>query len=167
MFGIDLHWLPHAQGALEVAKLVRKQHPDAKRYSWAVFIGNLHYHEELIQYPQVEPSAEGGLNGGSRCRRGVLQALEKGTPLDKVQNLTYWKDESGKLHFNELTYVSKTGPRPPGHRLQMDSQVGNKARDLNGFKPFKDWDRYPITCRVHGAGVLHPVCGLWAAPARP
>jgi radical SAM superfamily enzyme YgiQ (UPF0313 family) len=26
-FGIDLHWLPHAHGSLEVAKLIREIHP--------------------------------------------------------------------------------------------------------------------------------------------
>src|SRR5215469_9856664 len=27
--GIDLHWLPHAHGALEVARIVKEIHPDA------------------------------------------------------------------------------------------------------------------------------------------
>ena len=29
MFGIDLHWLPHAQGALAIAEMVKRHHPDA------------------------------------------------------------------------------------------------------------------------------------------
>jgi hypothetical protein len=28
LFGIDLHWLPHAHGALEVASLLRRLHPE-------------------------------------------------------------------------------------------------------------------------------------------
>ena len=27
-FGIDLHWLPHAQGSLEIAALCKRLHPD-------------------------------------------------------------------------------------------------------------------------------------------
>ncbi|MGD2205727.1 MAG: cobalamin-dependent protein, partial [Anaerolineae bacterium] len=27
-FGIDLHWMPHAHGAIEVARLCKKYHPD-------------------------------------------------------------------------------------------------------------------------------------------
>jgi radical SAM superfamily enzyme YgiQ (UPF0313 family) len=27
-FGIDLHWLPHAHGSIELAKIVKKLHPD-------------------------------------------------------------------------------------------------------------------------------------------
>ncbi len=51
-FGIDLHWLPHAQGALEVARIVRKHHPRTP-----IIFGGFsatYYHEELIRYPQVD-----------------------------------------------------------------------------------------------------------------
>ena len=27
-FGIDLHWMPHAHGSIEVAKIVKRIHPD-------------------------------------------------------------------------------------------------------------------------------------------
>ncbi len=30
VYFIDLHWLPHAHGALELAKIVKKYHPDSK-----------------------------------------------------------------------------------------------------------------------------------------
>ena len=30
LFGIDLHWMVHCHGAIEVAKLVKKHHPEAK-----------------------------------------------------------------------------------------------------------------------------------------
>ena len=29
VFGIDLHWLPHANGAIGIAELVKKVHPEA------------------------------------------------------------------------------------------------------------------------------------------
>ena len=29
VFAIDLHWMPHAHGAIELAKIVKKYHPDA------------------------------------------------------------------------------------------------------------------------------------------
>ena len=50
--GIDLHWLPHAHGALEVAKIVKEIHPDVP-----VILGGLsstYFHQELIGYPQVD-----------------------------------------------------------------------------------------------------------------
>jgi B12-binding domain/radical SAM domain protein len=155
VFGIDLHWLPHAQGALEVAKLVRKLHPDAK-----ILMGGFsstYYHRELIHYPQVDLVLRGDSTEVPVTE--LMQALEKGTPLDKVRNLT-WKDDSGKVHFNELSYV-------PTDLDHLDVDYGwivksvIKHRDLEGFKPFKDWDRYPLTAvfTVRGCSVQCAVCG--------
>ena len=155
VFGIDLHWLPHAQGALEVASLVRKIHPDAK-----ILMGGFsstYYHRELIRYPQVDLVLRGDSTEVPVTE--LMQALEKGTPLDNVQNLT-WKDGSGKVHFNELTYV----PKDLDH---LDVDYGwivksvIKHRDLEGLKPFKDWDRYPLTAvfTVRGCSVQCAVCG--------
>jgi B12-binding domain/radical SAM domain protein len=155
VFGIDLHWLPHAQGALEVASLVRRIHPDAK-----ILMGGFsstYYHRELIQYPQVDLVLRGDSTEVPVTE--LMQALEKGTPLDDVQNLT-WKDGSGKVHFNELTYV----PKDLDH-LDVDYGWIVKSvirhRDLEGFKPFKDWDRYPLTAvfTVRGCSVQCAVCG--------
>ncbi len=50
--GIDLHWLPHAHGALEIARIVKELHPDVP-----VIFGGLsssYFHRELIGYPQVD-----------------------------------------------------------------------------------------------------------------
>src|ERR1700735_811287 len=50
--GIDLHWLPHAHGALEVARIAKEQHP-----SVPVIMGGLsstYFQRELMEYPQVD-----------------------------------------------------------------------------------------------------------------
>ena len=51
-FGIDLHWLPHAHGSLEIARLVKECHPQTP-----VIFGGLsssYFYDELIRYPQVD-----------------------------------------------------------------------------------------------------------------
>ncbi|MEA2033127.1 MAG: cobalamin-dependent protein, partial [Euryarchaeota archaeon] len=51
-FGIDLHWLPHTQGSLEVAKICKRYHPDIP-----VIFGGFsatYFYEELIRYPTVD-----------------------------------------------------------------------------------------------------------------
>jgi len=51
-FGIDLHWLTHAQGALELARLVKELHPQIP-----VIMGGYSatfFHRELAAYPQVD-----------------------------------------------------------------------------------------------------------------
>src|SRR5512142_2943361 len=51
-FGIDLHWLPHAHGAIEVARLVKKHHPDTP-----VILGGFsssYFHLDLLSRPEVD-----------------------------------------------------------------------------------------------------------------
>src|SRR5208283_199364 len=52
-FGIDLHWLPHADGSLSLAEILKKHHPDKP-----VILGGLsatYFHEEIMRdYPFVD-----------------------------------------------------------------------------------------------------------------
>ncbi len=51
-FGIDLHWLPHAHGSIEIARIVKKYHPDTP-----VIFGGLSasfFHQELASYDCVD-----------------------------------------------------------------------------------------------------------------
>ena len=52
LFGIDLHWLPHAHGSLEVAALLKRLHPEIP----IVFggISSTYFHEELIREASVD-----------------------------------------------------------------------------------------------------------------
>lgn len=52
IFGIDLHWLPHCQGAIEISKIVKKYHPDIP----IVFGGfsSSYFWEELIKFDSVD-----------------------------------------------------------------------------------------------------------------
>ena len=52
VFGVDLHWLPHVQGALSIVDLVKRLHPESR-----TLVGGLsasYYHEELIRNPSVD-----------------------------------------------------------------------------------------------------------------
>ena len=52
IFGIDLHWMLHCHGAIEVAKIVKKWHPESK----VIFGGfsSSYFYKELLQYPEVD-----------------------------------------------------------------------------------------------------------------
>ena len=50
--GLDLHWLVHAHGALELATLYKEANPEAKTLMGG--IASTYHHEELITYPQVD-----------------------------------------------------------------------------------------------------------------
>ncbi|MCU0860994.1 MAG: TIGR04190 family B12-binding domain/radical SAM domain protein [Methanomassiliicoccales archaeon] len=154
VFGIDLHWLPHAHGSLAIADLVRRLHPDAK----ILFGGysSTYYHQELVRYPQVDLVMRGDSTEVPVAQ--LFEALDSGSDLGRVQNLT-WKDERG-VHENPFSFV-------PENIDYIEVDYGwiirsvIRHRDLEGHKPFKDWDRYPLTVAftVRGCAQQCLVCG--------
>jgi radical SAM superfamily enzyme YgiQ (UPF0313 family) len=88
VFGIDLHWLPHAHGSLAVAEMVRRLHPSSQ-----ILFGGFsssYFHEELIRYPQVDLVLRGDSTETPLVR--LMDTLSKGGDLSSVPNLT-WKKE--------------------------------------------------------------------------
>jgi len=154
-FGVDLHWLPHAQGALEVARLVRRHHPDAP-----ILFGGFsatYYHEELIHYPQVDYIVRG--DSTEEPLRQLLACLREGREPADVPNLT-WKDSAGRVHVNPQTYLpSNLDHIRPGFRQMVRSVI--RHRDLVSCAPFGHWLDYPImaTLTVRGCTQHCTVCG--------
>ena len=105
-FGIDLHWLPHAHGALEVARLVKTAHPHTP-----LMMGGLsatYFHRELIARPEVDYIVRGDSTEEPvlQLMRHICREERDGAPpaLEDIPNLT-WKDAAGQIHINPLTYV--------------------------------------------------------------
>ena len=153
-FGIDLHWLPHAQGSLELAKIVKKYHPETP-----VIFGGLsstYFHEELIGYPQVDFVIRGESAEVPLLR--LLTALQEQDGFSSVPNLTYKK--KGKIGINQLSYVPDDI-----NEFSIDySHVirsAMKHRDFSGHIPFSDWQNYPITAIFTCRGCTHScrTCG--------
>jgi B12-binding domain/radical SAM domain protein len=138
-FGIDLHWLPHAQGSLELARVVKKFHP-----SIPVIFGGLsasHFYRELMEYPQVD-----FLVRGDSTEEPVLQLMRRiksGAPVEDVPNLS-WKDKQGAVHHNDLSYVPvHLDDLPLDYAYPVRSVI--KYRSLSGMLPFNNWLDYPVT----------------------
>ena len=149
-FGIDLHWLPHAHGALAVGDLLRKLHPEIP----LMFGGfsSTFFHEELA----ARPATDYVLRGDSTEEPMLLlmrHITGKGTPvpaLESIPNLT-WKGADGNVRVNPLDYV----PRNLNHvRLDYSQVVRSvvRSRDLIGALPFIDWLRYPIMAALSCRG---------------
>ena len=154
-FGIDLHWLPHAQGSLAVARLIRKHHPEAP----ILFGGfsSTYFHEELIRYPQVDYVVRG--DSTEEPLRQLMACLEAGREPVDVPNLT-WKDASGEVHVNPLTYIPDTLDHIDAGYRQMVRNV-MRDRDLVGCAPFEHWLDYPAMAAltVRGCTLNCTVCG--------
>lgn len=151
-FGIDLHWMPHAHGAIEVARLCKKHHP----HTPIMFGGfsSSYYHEEMIRRPEVDfvvrgDSTEVPVLNLMQHLAGQPDAL----PLGEIPNLT-WREPDGTPRVNPITY----SPENLDHLLIDYSYVVKavaRYRDLASFVPFKGWLGYPITAALSVRGCTH------------
>ncbi|HVB09404.1 MAG TPA: TIGR04190 family B12-binding domain/radical SAM domain protein [Bacillota bacterium] len=147
VFGIDLHWLPHAHGALAIAEMIKRLHPES-----LVLLGGLsatYYHEELIRYPFVDFVLRG--DSTEEPARQLLAALRTGGALAEVENLT-WKRVDGAVAVNPLSFVPADLDYVdvPDYRYIMRSvfKYGNVANLI----PYLEWLRYPTTLLLNARG---------------
>ena len=152
--GIDLHWLPHAHGSIEIARLAKECHPNVP-----VIFGGLsatYFHQELIQYPQVDFVLRG--DSTEPPLHTLLTCLESGRSLENVSNLT-WKNE-GQVRVNPLTFVPDTADYVDLMPEQMMKMV-LQYRDLQSVLPFNGWWQNPITAVFTVKGCAHEctTCG--------
>ncbi len=157
-FGIDLHWMPHCHGAIEIARLVKKYHPDIP----VIFGGfsSTYYHRELIERPEVDFVVRGdSTEEPVRLLMKRIRGDRDAPPLEAIPNLT-WKDEKGEIHVNPLSWSP-----PDLNYILLDYSYVVKAvaryRDLISFVPFKGWLGYPITAVLTCRGCTHScrTCG--------
>jgi B12-binding domain/radical SAM domain protein len=163
VFGIDLHWLVHCHGAIEVAKIVKKYHPEAK-----VVFGGLsssYFYKELLQYPEIDYILRG--DSTEEPFRQLMDCIINRREPEAVPNLV-WRDNQGKRQENPFSHVpADLGNVMNGHYNNIVRSV-IRYRDFASYIPFKDWPRYPImavlTCR--GCTQNCVICGGSAAAFR-
>jgi len=98
VFGIDLHWMVHCHGAIEVARLVKRHHPEAK-----VVVGGLsasYFYEELLQYPEIDYVIRG--DSTEEPLRQLMESVMKGREPKEVPNLV-WRDSQGRTQKSFLS----------------------------------------------------------------
>ena len=108
VFGIDLHWLPHVQGALSIIELVKQLHPESR-----TLVGGLsasYYHEELVRYPFVDFVVRG--DSTEEPVRQLLQALRESRPLETRREPHL--EAAGRFSGGESADVCPEGPRLRG-----------------------------------------------------
>jgi B12-binding domain/radical SAM domain protein len=152
--GIDLHWLPHAHGALEVARIVKEVQPRLP-----VIFGGLsasYFFRELISYPQVDFVLRGDSTEAPLLE--LLTALRTGTPLGSIPNLA-WKDQ-GAMRVNPHAYLPTTLDYAD-LRPDLMVEMVLRHRDLQSALPFNGWWNNPITAifTVKGCSYECVTCG--------
>ena len=141
-FGIDLHWLPHCQGSTEIAKIVKKYHPDTP----VIFGGftSSYFYKELIEFESIDYIIRGD-SAEEPLYRLVSLIKETGSNEDKLKlipNLV-WK-AGGQIHANEIKCISQDLQDIDFDYRIMFKEV-LKYRDIRSVVPFCDWFKYPIT----------------------
>ena len=160
VFGIDLHWLVHAHGAIEVAKIVKRYHPEAK-----VVLGGLsasYFYKELFQYPEIDYVIRG--DSTEEPIRQLMDCIMNEKEPEKVPNLV-WRDSRGKLQENPFSHVpTDLSDIMVAHYNGIVRSV-IRYHDLASYLPFKGWLRYPITAVFTCRGCTQncAICGGSAA----
>jgi B12-binding domain/radical SAM domain protein len=157
--GIDLHWMPHCHGALEIARLAKEAHPRVP-----VILGGLsstYYHRELIEYRQVDFVLRGDSTEPMLHR--LLTVLRENTAdrdeqLAQIANLTWKRDGAPQVNPHtfapsSLDYVDL--------RPDLMVEMVLRHRDLQSVLPFNGWWRNPITTvfTVKGCSYQCVTCG--------
>lgn len=156
VFGIDLHWLLHAHGALTVAELVKNLHPES-----LVLMGGLsatYYQEELIREPSVDFVMRG--DSTEEPVRQLLAALRTGSPLESVENLT-WKRPNGEAVVNPLTFIPDNLDYIDVPDYAYSIKQVFKYRSLRDIVPYLRWLQHPTAMLLNSRGCpLHcSTCG--------
>jgi B12-binding domain/radical SAM domain protein len=139
-FGIDLHWMAHVQGALAIAEIIKRFHPEIP-----VILGGLsatYYHEAILrQYLFIDFVMRG--DSTERPMLQLLQAIKENGDFAKVPNLTY-RDGGNGIRVNPLTHVPEAlDDITIDYRHIMKKVV--RYADPTGYQPFIDWYTYPVT----------------------
>ena len=139
-FGLDLHWMAHVQGALALAEIIKRHHPQVP-----VILGGLsatYYHEEILrQYPFIDFVVRG--DSTEKPVLELLQAIKQKKGVEPIPNLT-WRDVQGNTRANPLTVVPETlDDITIDYRHIMKKVV--RYADPTGYQPFVDWYSYPVT----------------------
>jgi B12-binding domain/radical SAM domain protein len=152
--GIDLHWMPHCHGAIEIARLAKQVHPDVP-----VIFGGLsstYFHRQLLEYPEIDFVLRG--DSTEPPLHQLLTALQQGGPLDQIPNLS-WRQDGG-IRVNPLSYVPQTldyvDVRP-----ELLIEMALRYRDFASVLPFNGWLRNPTTMVLPLKGCVYEcvTCG--------
>ncbi len=103
IFGIGLHWCVHSQGALEIARICKKLHPEAM-----VILGGLTatvFAEEMVsKYDFVD----GVLRGeAEKPFLSLMKIIDQGDKLREVPNLTF-RNGDGRVISNPIMPPAET-----------------------------------------------------------
>lgn len=153
IYGIDLHWLPHVHGAFNVARIVKKLHPDRKvllgGFSSSYFAEDIMQSNEAVDFILAGDFVEKQLIS-------LLNAVEKGSSLENVPNLLY--RDNGKIRRNPpLKDDDPTAAVFINYKILVRNSI--KYHDIRGHMPYYAWIKNPVAMTLVQRGCQYN-CGF-------
>ncbi|TFF97526.1 MAG: hypothetical protein EU541_08125 [Promethearchaeota archaeon] len=96
--GVDLHWVLHSAGGLDILKLIKHQLPDCFTLLGG-YTATYYANEIMENYDFVDAIIQGD------AEEPIIQLLRHLNSLERVENLIY--RNSGNIHDNGISYVAE------------------------------------------------------------
>jgi B12-binding domain/radical SAM domain protein len=153
MFGLDLHWLPHIQGVVEVARLLKRLHPGIP-----IVLGGMsasYFHREILErYTEIDYVIRGDC--AEEPLAELMDAVMRDGNVSGVPNLSYRRGDG--IVEGEITHVPDDLNKFPLDYRHMIRQA-TIHRDITSYFPFRKWFFYPITAVLTCKGCLYNCAG--------
>ncbi len=149
--GLDLHWLPHVHGAINLARIIKEFRPDIK-----VIMGGLsatYYAGEIMRGVKAVDIVV----RGDASEIPIEQILE-GKKLEDVPNIIY--RQNSRIVDNGFTF----SPKDLDYQTYDYSQIIRSSIrnfDVLGHLPYCDWTKQPVAMvlTTHGCAYSCAICG--------
>ncbi|MGC8608331.1 MAG: TIGR04190 family B12-binding domain/radical SAM domain protein [Thermoplasmata archaeon] len=137
IYGIDLHWLPHTHGAINLAKIVKKLHPNSYvvmgGYSSTYFRKEIMKNYDFIDFVMSGDFQEYGI-------MKLAEAVEGSKRFETVPGLLY--RENGMIKENPR-YDFKKGLDNVFFNYEVLLKNAIKYHDVRAHLPYADWIKNP------------------------
>ncbi|MFI0980768.1 B12-binding domain-containing radical SAM protein [Streptomyces sp. NPDC021093] len=124
--GIDLHWMVHVQGSLEIAERIKAARPEIL----ILFGGtsSTYYADELVRMPQIDLVMRG--YDTHEPTAALMEAVRLGsTDFRGIPNLM-WKSRDGEVHDNDFSHLPATFSCGVDWTTGPDDSVGAGIREV-------------------------------------
>ncbi|WP_337860488.1 TIGR04190 family B12-binding domain/radical SAM domain protein [Ferroplasma sp.] len=154
IFGIDLHWLPHVHGAINIAKIIKKINPEAK-----VLLGGFsssYFSSDIMKtFPDIDFVLKGDLQEFNVAK--LIDVIENNGNLQEVPDLVY--RENSNIKINSGSKENTLDNVFFDYKILMKNAI--KYHDIKGHLPYTDWINNPESVSIieHGCQFNCAFCG--------
>ena len=138
IFGIDLHWLPHVHGAFNIARIIKKIHPESM-----VIMGGFsssYFAEDILQSNEAVDCILAG-DFVEKQLVALTEAVQGGKDLGGVPNLVF--RSGSRIVRNPVLKDSDPGSTAfINYKVLVKNSI--KYHDIRGHFPYYGWITNPV-----------------------